>query len=183
MNKDSNKIENIILKKELSRLKEENKKLKQQVEKHKNEKESLKKELKKKQRSERNAKQRTRTIMIEPVKGHQYAELIVRLSNRLYSGLNCGFRQVVKILNIINETFDNLLGRIPCYNTIENWVKKCGLNLYNSSGSRLQWDKYAQIVDESMMIGSEKLLLTLGVPAAHQGAPLSCNNISILIWP
>jgi len=75
----------------------------------------------------------------------------------------------VKILNIINETFDNLLGSISCCNTNENWVKKCDLKLYNSSGARLQSDKYAQIVDESMMIGSEKLVLTLGVPAAHQG--------------
>ncbi|NLB26678.1 MAG: hypothetical protein GX820_08305 [Bacteroidales bacterium] len=87
---------------------------------------------------------------------------------------------MVKILKIINETFDNLLGKIPCYNTIENWVKKCGLSLYNSSGERLRSGKYAQIVDESMMIGSEKLLLTLAIPAQHQGAPLNCSNINIL---
>jgi hypothetical protein len=31
-----------------------------------------------------------------------------------------------------------------------------------------------------MMIGSEKLLLTLGVPAAHQGHPLNCGDVSIL---
>lgn len=86
----------------------------------------------------------------------------------------------MKILGIINETFNGLLGKIPCYNTVENWVKKCGLNLYNSSGERLQSNKYAQIVDESMMIGSEKLLLTLGVSAEHQGSPFSCSNIDIL---
>lgn len=87
---------------------------------------------------------------------------------------------MVKILGIINETFNGLLGKVPCYNTVENWVKKCGLNLYNSSGERLQSNKYAQIVDESMMIGSEKLLLTLGVSAEHQGSPFSCSNIDIL---
>lgn len=31
-----------------------------------------------------------------------------------------------------------------------------------------------------MMIGSEKLLLTLGVPAVHKGRPLNCNDVSIL---
>lgn len=31
-----------------------------------------------------------------------------------------------------------------------------------------------------MMIGSEKLLLTLGVPAEHQGRPLSYNDINVL---
>lgn len=36
------------------------------------------------------------------------------------------------------------------------------------------------IVDESMMIGSEKLLLTLGIPAEHQGVPLTHKDVSIL---
>jgi hypothetical protein len=40
--------------------------------------------------------------------------------------------------------------------------------------------EYAQIIDESTMIGSEKLLLTLGVPAEHQGRPLNCGDVSIL---
>lgn len=31
-----------------------------------------------------------------------------------------------------------------------------------------------------MMIGSEKLLLTLGIPAEHQGRPLKCTDVSIL---
>lgn len=36
------------------------------------------------------------------------------------------------------------------------------------------------VVDESMMIGSQKLLLTLGIPAQHQGAPLTLKDVSIL---
>ena len=31
-----------------------------------------------------------------------------------------------------------------------------------------------------MMIGSEKLLLTLGIPAEHQGRPLNCTDANIL---
>jgi len=54
------------------------------------------------------------------------------------------------------------------------------LKVYETSGDSLQNTKYAQIVDESMMIGSEKLLLTLGVPAKHKGRPLHSNDVNIL---
>jgi len=69
---------------------------------------------------------------------------------------------------VINDTFDGLLGTIPCYNSIENWVKKCGLKVYETAGVSLKNVDYAGVIDESMMIGSEKLLLTLGVPAEHR---------------
>ena len=89
-------------------------------------------------------------------------------------------RSVVEILSVVNDTFDGLLGTIPCYNSIENWVKKCGLKVYETAGVPLQNVDYAGIIDESMMIGSEKLLLTLGAPAEHQGRPLNCGDICVL---
>ncbi len=136
--------------------------------------------IKKKRRSDNHVEQRTRTITFEPIERHKYSELIVRLSTLLYTRVNCGLRQVVEIMTVINDTFDGFLGTVPCYNTIENWVKKCGLKVYETSGDSLLGVDYAQIVDESMMIGSEKLLLTLGVPAEHQGRPLKCSDVSIL---
>ncbi len=102
------------------------------------------------------------------------------MNTLLYTRVNWGFRQVVEIMEVINDAFDGLLGTLPCYNTIENWVKKCGLKVYETAGEELQAVKYAQIIDESMMIGSEKLLLTLGVPAEHQGRPLNCRDVSVL---
>lgn len=87
---------------------------------------------------------------------------------------------MVEILNVINDTFEGVLGTVPCYNTVENWVKKCGLKVYETSGGSLQNIDYAEIIDESMMIGSEKLLLTLGVPAEHQGRPLNCGDVCVL---
>lgn len=94
--------------------------------------------------------------------------------------MNCGFRAVVDILKVINQAFNGILGKIPNRNTIENWVKKCGLDIYNTPKKSLKSKDYAMIVDESMMIGSEKLLLTLGVPAEHKGAPLTHQDVSIL---
>lgn len=98
----------------------------------------------------------------------------------MYTRINCGLRQVAKILDVINDVFDGLLGKTPSHTTIDNWVRKCGLNVYEKSGESLKDTEHAQIVDESMMIGSEKLLLTLGVPAEHKGRPLNSNDVNIL---
>jgi hypothetical protein len=180
MKKTNLEEENARLKKELLKVKQEKKKLIQKLEKSNGKTDQLKKEFKKKRRSENNIEQRTRTLTFEPVERHKYSEFVVRLSTILYTRINCGFRQVVKTLKVINDVFDGVLGKIPCHNTIENWVKKCGLKVYETAGDSLGGTKYAQITDESMMIGSEKLLLTLGVPAEHQGRPLNCNDVSIL---
>lgn len=84
------------------------------------------------------------------------------------------------VLDIINEVFNGILGEVPCYNTIDNWVKKCGLDVYNNAGTTISNKPYAEIVDESMMVGSNKLLLTLGVPADHMGRPLKHEDVSVL---
>lgn len=54
------------------------------------------------------------------------------------------------------------------------------MEVYNSAGDNFQDTEYAQIVDESMMIGSEKSLLTLGVPAEHQEHSLQCEDVEVL---
>lgn len=87
---------------------------------------------------------------------------------------------MVDVLDIINEVFNGVLGEVPCYNTIDNWVKKCGLDIYNNAGTAISNKPYAEIVDESMMVGSNKLLLTLGVPADHMGRPLKHEDVSVL---
>ena len=98
----------------------------------------------------------------------------------LYTRVKCGLRQVVETLNVLNDIFEGFLGDIPSYNTIGNWIKKCGLHVYETASEPLQDTQYAQIVDESMMIGSEKLLLTIGIPAEHQERPLSSTDTNIL---
>lgn len=129
---------------------------------------------------ERNIKQNTRTITFEPIEGYSYSEVIVRLTTLLYTRVNCGLRSVVKVLDIINEVLNNFLGEIPCYTTIGIWMKKCGLKVYETAEKSVQDTDYALITDESMMIGREKLLLTVAVPAEHQGRPLSCSDISVV---
>lgn len=59
-------------------------------------------------------------------------------------------------------------------------MEKYGLDVYNSSGESLANQEYAEVVDESMMIGSEKLLVTLAIPAQHPVRPLCHSDVSVL---
>ena len=94
--------------------------------------------------------------------------------------MDIGGRTLAKILKTFNEVFDGMLGEIPCANTIDSWTLKCGLDSYKNAAKQLEGRKYAEIIDESMMIGSCKLALTLGVPAEHQGHALSHEDTVVL---
>lgn len=104
----------------------------------------------------------------------------MRLTTLLYTRVKCGLRSVVEIMKVLNDVFDNFLGEVPCYNTIRIWMEKCGLKVYNVAGESMKGIDYALITDESMMIGREKLLVTLAVPSEHLGRPLSCEDVSVV---
>ena len=86
---------------------------------------------------------------------------MVALSVAFYARLSVGSRQIVEIFNILNEFMGNVFGKVPAYTTIGYWTQELGLSVYKESCSLFKDKRYALIVDESMMIGSEKLLLTL----------------------
>ena len=89
-------------------------------------------------------------------------------------------RSITKVLEVINEVFEGVLGKTPSYNTIGNWIKKYGLDVYKTSAESLKNQDYAAVVDESMMIGSQKLLLTLAVPSKHQQRPLRHDDVTVI---
>lgn len=92
---------------------------------------------------------------------------------------SCGLRSVVKIMDILAEVLGDGLGKTPCYNTVENWVKKLGLAVYQEDKPFGNM-KYAAVVDESIAVNGQKLLLTLGIPAIHQGHPIRHENVTVL---
>jgi hypothetical protein len=69
-------------------------------------------------------------------------------------------------MELLNRYLGWHLESIPSPNSIKNWAQKSGYSIYEEADSKDFPAGYAIIVDESMMVGSEKLLLTLGVPAA-----------------
>ena len=106
--------------------------------------------------------------------------MIVRLCCLLYSQVNCGLRSVRKILLIFNEVFEDFLGEIPSHTTIEDWIQKCGLDLNKKACKSFSSKNYALVIDESITIGSQKLLLILGISARHPGHALRQEDIQVL---
>lgn len=105
---------------------------------------------------------------------------MVALSVAFYARLSVGSRQIVEIFNILNEFMGNVFGKVPAYTTIGYWTQELGLSIYKESCSLFKDKQYALIVDESMMIGSEKLLLTLAMPAINAGSAITEKDITIV---
>jgi len=118
-------------------------------------------------------------IQLIPIARHQYPELIVKLSVHIYANTRCGFRGVVTILKALKEEL-NLDIEIPCYNTIKNWVLKSGYSIYHEPFEESIKGDYIVTIDDSMMVGSQRLLLILGCSSKHPGKPLSHNDVAIL---
>ena len=105
---------------------------------------------------------------------------MVSLSVAFYTRLSIGSRQVVEIFNILNEFMGDIFGKVPAYTTIGYWAQELGLSVYKESCSLFRDKRYSLIVDESMMIGSEKLLLTLAAPADNEGHTITEKDVVIV---
>ena len=133
----------------------------------------------KKRRSEDNIDRRTKSITLEPVPGHRFPLVVIQLCVLIYMRTPCGLRTVVTILEIFAELLGDTFGKVPCYNTIENWVKKLGLSVYQDE-QPCKDKKFAMVVDESIAINGQKLLLTLAIPSEHQNRPIKHEDVTIL---
>jgi predicted transcriptional regulator YheO len=112
---------------------------------------------------------------------HTYSDFVVQLAVELYLFTNCGFEKISGLIEYLNNFLGLELDRIPCANSIENWVKKMGYHIYRQSPKSFSKKKYATIIDESMMLGSEKMLLTLGVAAEKRdNKSLQHKDIKVL---
>ena len=105
---------------------------------------------------------------------------MVALSVAFYTRLSVGSRQVVEIFNILNEFMGGMFGKVPAYTSIGYWAQELGLSVYKESCSLFKDKRYALVIDESMMIGSEKLLLTLAVSADNEGHVITEKDIVIV---
>jgi len=117
----------------------------------------------------------------EKAKWHQYPIWIVGLSVLLRIKANCSYASVVKVLNILNIYFHLNLRRIPCANTVQNWVSKMGLNQLNNATCEWKEKEVSIIIDESIRLGQEKLLLVLICPFKKQSEEaLSFSDVKVV---
>lgn len=116
----------------------------------------------------------------EAIARHWFSERTIALCTALYSRLSIGERTVVGIMEIMNEFTDNAFGDVPAHTTVGNWTKELGLSVYEDTPGALRGTPYAIIIDESMMIGSQKLLLLLAAPATNEGRAVCEKDLMVL---
>ena len=68
------------------------------------------------------------------------------------------------------------------HTTVSDWIKTVGLALLKESRNDIKTSKmkYAFIIDESITIGSQKLLLVLAVPSEHPGHALTHKDVKVV---
>lgn len=81
-------------------------------------------------------------------------------------------RKAAKSLEVLNFMFHGILGDSPCHTTIRTWLAKMGLDAIRHKDITLD-EAYAIIMDASISVGDQQMLLALKVPADHTGKALT----------
>lgn len=176
MKKVDSKSNKETLEEEVKRLRKENAKLKSQKAAKEAKLKEARKELKKRRKGR---DRRTKKIVIAPILEHRYSLLIVQLYVLIYIRTNCGLRTVMKTLETFKEVLEGKCGKVPCHNTVENWIKKLRLSSYENDSKPID-KKFAYSIDESIMVNWEKLRLILGIPTEHPGRPLKHEDVTVV---
>lgn len=122
----------------------------------------------------------TPCIPLAPIDRHKYPEFVVSLLSNIYTITNCGFRKAIDLFKYLNETLGWNLQEIPCPNSVENWIKKSGYSIYSNPSLQTS-ENYGMIIDESIMLGSERMILNLGIKANKStNKPLNYSDIEVL---
>ena len=69
---------------------------------------------------------------------------MIKLCILIYTRTNCGLRTVVKILEIFGEVFEGKCGKVPCHNTVENWMRM------PKPKPVVRWTKLAPMLSKNM---------------------------------
>ena len=97
--------------------------------------------------------------------GHQFSCVLIILCVLIRVRTGCSYRNISTILEILQEFFDLPDEQIPCANTIQNWTEKVGYNMLETGDKSFLGTTVAAIIDESLQIGDNKMLLILFTPS------------------
>lgn len=112
-------------------------------------------------------------------KHHSYGSLLISMLIQMRQQGNCSLRACIGVMKILVLVL-GLEIKIPCASSILNWEKKLGL--YNLKNKKDSGTTQAIILDESISIGTEKILLTLGVDLENYtfGQALNFSDMNLL---
>jgi len=116
---------------------------------------------------------------------HHYDLLIITLAVLLRVKCNCSYRSIPNILAVIFDILGNRtvkLSELPCSNTVSNWVHKAGYSELKNGVEKYENKEVCLILDESIRVGREKLLVGLVCEAENtKTQQLNFENTSVLL--
>lgn len=153
----------VKLESQVKDLRKENRFLKQRI-KELGKSRDFQKQKYKTLQSQKGRKLDKKGIQAIAIERHKYDDLTVKIcvSLAIISGIS--LRGVVAILVCI-QTELGIFEEIPSKGSIDNWLKKVGFYRYGLYESYQYEEDYSLIIDDSMMVGSQRLLLILSVKA------------------
>ncbi len=113
---------------------------------------------------------------------HPYPKSIMELGVMLKIEGSISYKAVCRVFEVLNTALDWNAEKLPCANTIQNWVAKTGLHELEGGNREVgRVEQTSLIIDESIRLGQEKLLLALEVPALKKGREaLSMKDVKVL---
>lgn len=84
------------------------------------------------------------------------------------------------MLSVIGEEYG--VAKVVSHQTVSDWVRTAGLAMYKEARVMIRDSemRYAFVVDESITIGSQKLLLVLAIPARCPGHALRHEDVKVV---
>ena len=116
----------------------------------------------------------------QPIAHHIYPAQMVAMAVFIVVHAGGSLRCAAKTVGFLSEMMGWKYGR-PSQVTIRNWVLRCGL--YQLDYAKAKAGRYVGIIDESIQIGREKMLLFLGVKLSDErshAAPLTLEDVEVL---
>lgn len=118
----------------------------------------------------------------KPIAGHTYPAQIVLLAVFMVAQAGVSLRGAAKTVGFLAKLF-HWEYPVPSHVTVLRWVLRAGLYQLNLSAEQRN-GSYVGILDESISLGGEKLLLLLGVKVPPGGTltmgPLSHEDVEVL---
>jgi hypothetical protein len=115
-----------------------------------------------------------------PVENHVYPAQLIALAVFIVvqakGSLRCAAKAVGFVAQIMGWDYS-----VPSHVTVRRWVLRCGLYLLDHTKDKV--GEYVGIIDESIQIGREKMLLLLGVRIDKDRshcAPLTMDDVEVL---
>ena len=120
-------------------------------------------------------------IKLIAIERHKYPEFVVSLLSNIYTITNCGLRKSVDLFEYLNKALSWGFRDIPCFNSVLIWIEKSGYSIYNETQEKTCETGYASILDESIMLGSERMILNLGIKSEKTtDTALDYNDIDVI---